>query len=225
MTSPFFITSTGTGVGKTTTTRILTRQLMARGSRVMALKPIVSGFYQEDSDSDTALVIKAMGMDFNGDSIEKVSPWRFEEPVSPAMAAKHVGEQVNIGEVAGYCRSWLDKGLNYLLIEGVGGVMVPVNDNETILDLMRELKFPIIMVTGSYLGTLSHTLTATECLLNNGLEVKLIVFSESESNPVPIDETQELIGKFVDAPQIVIPRIKGDPLEFPNLPNIAGVLV
>jgi len=92
-----------------------------------------------------------------------------------------------------------------LLIEGVGGIMVPLDDERTILDVMMALRLPLILVAGSYLGTISHTLTALDALYRRDLDVTAIIVSETPGSTVPLDDTVKAIARFAD-PVIGLPR-------------------
>jgi dethiobiotin synthetase len=93
-----------------------------------------------------------------------------------------------------------------LLVEGIGGLMVPLDNERTVLDLIEELRFPILLVTGSYLGTISHTLTAIEVAKSRGLKIAALAISESEGSTVSLGATAAMLRKFVRDPIFSIPR-------------------
>ena len=96
-----------------------------------------------------------------------------------------------------------------LFIEGVGGVMVPLDETHTVLDWMAALGLPVILVTGSYLGTISHTLSAMHCLNNKRLDVKAVVINDSGDGAVPMDETRAVMTRFMSGMTIAtMPRVK-----------------
>jgi dethiobiotin synthetase len=84
-----------------------------------------------------------------------------------------------------------------MLVEGVGGAMVPLATPHTVRDWIAELGLPVLLVAGSYLGTISHTLTAAEALHAKGVNIATVVLSESETSPVPLEETAAAIGQFL----------------------------
>ena len=158
-----FITATATNVGKTQVVASLIRHLRQSGRTVEAVKPIVSGYNSaRAAASDPGVLIAALGLPFSPESIERVSPWRFQAAVSPDLAARYEGRSINVDRVVGFCQSAVERHRDVLLIEGVGGIMVPLDDSRTILDVMMALGLPLILVAGSYRGTVSHTLTALE---------------------------------------------------------------
>jgi dethiobiotin synthetase len=192
---PYFITGSGTGIGKTLFTCALAYQLRQAGKTVRALKPVISGFEQAAADSDTLQLIAARGLAATPENVEAVSPWRFKAPLSPDMAAQDEGRALGFEKLVSFCKA--QSGADYLLVEGVGGVMVPLDERHTVLDWMAALAFPVILVTGNYLGSLSHTLTAAQALRAAGLELAQVVISESESSPVPIARTEETLRRFL----------------------------
>ena len=167
MIKPIFITSTGTNIGKTYLTNLLIQRAMMLNYRIKAIKPIISGFNINNLDeSDSGIILKALGK--NKSYLDKISPWRFETPLSPDMAANIAKKEINFKELISFCNSHIiSKDEDILVIEGVGGTMVPINNKFTILDLMKSLDIPIILTIGSYLGTISHTLNAYEVLIKN----------------------------------------------------------
>ena len=92
-----------------------------------------------------------------------------------------------------------------LLIEGVGGVMAPLDARHTVLDWMAALDIPLVLVAGSYLGTISHTLTALDSLYRRDMNVLAIIVSETPGSTVPLDDTVAAIARFAD-PVIGLPR-------------------
>jgi dethiobiotin synthetase len=94
------------------------------------------------------------------------------------------------------------------LIEGIGGVLVPLERDHTVADWIVALEAPVILVTGSYLGTISHTLSAVEALVSRGVSIRHVVISESIDQPVPAEETATVIERFCGAiPVFILPRL------------------
>lgn len=204
-----FITATGTGIGKTLVTSVLTRQLRGQGKTVRALKPVISGFTDETAyESDTAELLRAMGRPVTATTIAETSPWRFAEPLSPDMAAIREGRSIDFLKLIEFCEAPTD--VDHVLIEGVGGAFVPLTGNHTVADWIAELSIPALLVCGSYLGTLSHTVATLEALNNRRVAVTGIIISESPDSPVPLAETQATLGRFIGTVEIAcLPRIGG----------------
>ncbi len=161
--SAIFITGTGTDVGKTFVASSLIRLFRRMGREVEAIKPVVSGFDPQAAEtSDPGILLEALGRPVTPDEIERISPWRYRAPLSPDLAATMERRRIDVGQVIAYCQEAAAHRRDVLLIEGAGGIMVPLDGQRTILDVMMALRLPLVLVTGSYLGSISHTLTALE---------------------------------------------------------------
>jgi dethiobiotin synthetase len=195
--SVVFITATGTGVGKTFVAAGLIRYFRGLGQPVNALKPLVSGFDPaEPSGSDPAVLLEALGREVTTDEFNRISPWRFRAPLSPDMAARIENKAIDLQAVVDFCRAAIAGNDGALLIEGIGGIMVPLDARHTVLDLMIALNQPLILVAGSYLGTLSHVLSAQDVVLRRALDLRAIIVSETEGAPVPLDATLATLANF-----------------------------
>jgi len=205
----YFVTSTGTDIGKTFVTAGLIRHLRDGGSAVTALKPIVSGFdIATAALSDPGVLLEALGEPIIPETIGRLSPWRFAAPLSPDMAAARENTELDFAAIVKLCRDAVTAHDGTLFIEGVGGVMVPLDQTHTVLDWMRALDLPLMVVAGSYLGTISHTLTALDALARAKLKVAALVINETGDGAVPLEETAVTIRRFTNAPIATIPRVK-----------------
>jgi dethiobiotin synthetase len=223
--SRLFIAGVGTGVGKTLVTTILCRQLRAAGRSVSALKPVVSGYVEGDPDSDPALILHSLGSLMTPSAIAEVSPWRFAAPISPHLAARREGRTVTLDEIVRFCRRHDHGPGSICLIEGAGGVMSPICERATNAHLAVRLGEPVVLVTGTYLGTLSHTLTALSALVVLEMPVRGIVVSDS-LHGVGLEETIDGLREFgaADIPILPLPRLKGDRDEqWREAPPLIGV--
>ena len=204
--SAIFITATGTDVGKTFVAASLIRHLRRLGHAVDAIKPVVSGFDPaQAATSDPGILLEALGAPVTPHEIERIAPWRFRDPVSPDLAAAREGRRIDVDQVTAFCQSAVAQHRGVLLIEGVGGIMVPLDGERTILDVMMALRLPLILVAGSYLGTISHTLTALDALYRRDLDVLAIIVSETAGSTVPLDDVVDTLARFAD-PVIGLPR-------------------
>lgn len=195
----YFITGTGTGVGKTFTTCALVHAKRARG-----LKPVISG-WNESIESDTAQIIAASG---GKQTIDGTSPWRLAAPLAPHRAAVLENTTIDVEKLLVWTAAEAAKS-GLTLIEGVGGVMAPISDTYTVLDWMSALKLPVIFVTGSYLGSISHTLTALQVMRDRGLFVQALVMNETHGSAVTLAEAEAGLAPFIrDIPlRIVQPLV------------------
>ncbi|MBU6473968.1 MAG: dethiobiotin synthase [Alphaproteobacteria bacterium] len=209
--SAYFVTATGTDIGKTFVTAGLLRRLRAQGRAVSALKPVVSGFAMATAaQSDPGQLLAALGEPVTPETVARIAPWRYAAPLSPDMAAAREGREIPYDEMVGFCRRAAETA-GTLLIEGVGGVMVPLDAQHTVLDWMSELRLPVILVAGSYLGTISHTLTALSALGQRGLALAALALNDTGQSPVPLGETAAAIARFAgDVPIVTIARAAAD---------------
>jgi len=200
-----FITATGTGVGKTFVVASLVRHLRQLGHAVQAIKPIVSGYDPaQAAASDTGALLAALGLPFSPEAIDRISPWRFRAALSPEVAAQREGRSIDVDSVVAFCRSAVERRRDILLIDGVGGIMVPLDEHRTILDVMMALRLPLILVTGSYPGTISHTLTALDSLFRRDMSVLATIVSETTGSAMPLDDVVATIARFTE-PVIGLP--------------------
>jgi dethiobiotin synthetase len=188
--SAFFITATGTDIGKTFVASGLIRHWGAAGRQVDALKPVATGFDPASAaTSDAGVLLAALGRPVTPAEIDRISPWRFAAPLSPDMAAGREQRSVDFDALVKFSRAAIASNKDILLIEGIGGIMVPLDDKHTVLDWLIALNIPLVLVTGTYLGSLSHTLTALDVLMRRGLAVKAVVVNETAGSPVTIEST------------------------------------
>ena len=205
--SAVFITGTGTDVGKTFVAAGLIRCLRELRRPVNAVKPLVSGFDPATpSGSDPAILLEALGRQVNPEELKQLSPWRFRAPLSPDMAARAEDRTIDFDDVVDFCGTAIAESGGTLLIEGIGGIMVPLDQRRTVLDLMLALRLPLILVAGSYVGTLSHTLCAQEVILRHALGLCAIVVSETADAPVPLEATLTALANFANAPLLGLRR-------------------
>ena len=161
---------------------------MARGEKARALKPVITGWDDDPAaiaDSDTGQLLVAQGLAPTAENIDACSPFRFKAPLAPDMAAAREGLALDYERLIAFCRDSIAAKApdETLYIEGVGGVMVPLTENKTVLDWMSDLSLPVLLVAGTYLGTISHTLTAALALRERHIAVRAIILSESVDSP------------------------------------------
>jgi len=224
--SAYFVTSTGTDIGKTFVTAGLIRYLRQSGQPVAALKPIVSGYDPSVVEtSDPAVLLRALGRPVSAEEIAAISPFRFRAPLAPDVAAAREGRSVDFDALIEFTRNAIAQTMGMVFVEGIGGIMVPLDARRTVVDWMAALSLPVILVVGSYLGTISHTLTALDVLRPRKLSVAAIVVSESTRDAVPLEDTIASIAGFAtDAPVIGLPRLPGGLTEHPAFARLASLL-
>lgn len=163
-----FVTGTDTGVGKTIVACALVRGFKALGARVAVMKPIASGSQRTPLGlrNDDALALSAAaGGDLDYDTI---NPYCFEPPISPHIAAKEANIEVDIATIAaGYGR--LAAAADWVVVEGAGGWLAPVNTRQSMADLAAALGIPALLVVGLRLGCLNHARLTHQGILARGV--------------------------------------------------------
>ena len=161
----FFVTGIGTEIGKTITSAILVEYLKAD-----YWKPIQSG------DLDFSDTIKVKNLISNKKTQFHTESYRLTQPYSPHYSAQLDGVTINLNEIK------ITKTNNNLIIEGAGGLMVPLNDKDLIIDLIKKFNVEVILVSRNYLGSINHTLLSVEALRSRNIPIKGILFN-GESTP------------------------------------------
>ena len=203
-----FITATGSDVGKTQVVASLIRQFRQMGRSVEAVKPIVSGYDPaQAAASDTGILISALALPFTPESIDRISPWRFRTALPPDLAARQEERTIDIDALVAFCQNAVSERRDILLIEGVGGIMTPLDGHRTTLDVMMALQLPLILVTGTYRGAISHTLTALDSLFRRDMNVLATIVSETPASAIALDDVVSAISRFT-APVIGLPRMR-----------------
>jgi dethiobiotin synthetase len=207
--SAFFVTGSGTEIGKTFVTAALIHSLRRLGRPVAALKPVASGFDPaHPEDSDPGALLAALGEPMSTQTLDRIAPWRFRAPLSPDMAASRENRSIDFAKLVEHSRSAIAAALDTLLIEGIGGVMVPLDERHTVLDWVAALRLPAIVVSGSYLGAISHALTALDALRSRSLAIAALVVNETPQSSVVPADTAATIARFAGGvPIVTLPRL------------------
>lgn len=163
-----FVTATDTGAGKTAVTAGIAALLRRRGVDVGVFKPVSSG-----GTADARLLAKAAGV---SDALELINPVRLEAPLSPNVAAELEGRQVPL-EPIDDAYSRLTQLHEFVLVEGVGGLLVPIRDDFLVADLARRLNLPLLVVARAALGTINHTMLTLEAADRRNQEIIGVVYN------------------------------------------------
>ena len=222
--SGFFITGTGTDIGKTFVTVALIGALRKRSHDVAALKPVATGFDPADMAlSDGGRLLAALGRPITLNEVERISPWRYDAPLSPDMAARREGRPIDFGSLITFSSQAAPH--TTLLIEGIGGLMTPLDGKHTVVDWIGATGLPVILVVGSYLGALSHALTALEVLAQRRLAVTAAVVNETADSTVSLAETAETMGRLAAPLKIVcLPRVAATATDLPSIDALATLI-
>jgi dethiobiotin synthetase len=161
--SGLFVTATDTGAGKTLVSCGIILALRRTGLRVVGMKPVASGCEQTVDglvSQDAAQLAAASGIEA---AIDLVNPYRFRPAIAPHIAAAQAGVRVDLDRIEDACRA-LGQLADFVVVEGVGGLRVPLNEEEDVADLARRLGMPVVLVVGMRLGCLNHALLTAEAI-------------------------------------------------------------
>ena len=187
---PIFITGIGTGIGKTIVSAILVEKLKAD-----YWKPVQSG------DLDNSDTMKVKSLVTNSTSIFHPESYRLTQPYSPHKSAALDGVTISLDDIH------LPRTDNQLIIEGAGGLMVPLNNHQLMIDLIKKLNASVVLVSQNYLGSINHTLLSIEALVNRNIPIEAIVFNGS-----PDEYTQNIVKEYIPKETALF-----------NIPNLATI--
>ena len=183
-----FVTGTDTGVGKTVIAAALCAGLRARGERVAAFKPVVTGLDEQPAEwpPDHELLASATGQ-----TPEEVAPHRFGPAVSPHLAAELGGRELEPRDLVAQARRAAARA-DVLVAEGVGGLLVPITTEYSVRDLASELALPLLVAARPSLGTINHTLLTLEAARGAGLQVAAVVMTPWPAEPSVMEQSNRL---------------------------------
>jgi dethiobiotin synthetase len=189
-----FVTGTGTGVGKTVLSAALLAAMSAAGVRVRAHKPVVTGLDEPAETGwppDHQLLASVAGM-----TPEEVAPLRYGPAVSPHLAAALAGERIDPTDLVARARGAATCA-GTLIVEGVGGLLVPLADEFTVRDLAVALELPVVIAASPELGTINHTLLSIESARAAGLDVRAVVLTPWPETPGAMERSnRETISRL-----------------------------
>ena len=180
-----FVAGSGTDVGKTVVAAALLRALLLAGLRVQAVKPVQTGVAPQDAhtapQADARVYANAVtGLPQGADMLPAQALHCFALPASPHLAAAREGARLSAADLhKDIVRHWQCGSAEMLLLEGAGGLRVPLNEREDMLDLMAAVGAPVLLVGGNYLGGLNHILLSLDALRHNGLQLAGVVLVPS----------------------------------------------
>jgi dethiobiotin synthetase len=222
--SGLIITGTDTGVGKTYVTAAIARALLARGITVRVSKPVATGARLVEgrwlSEDTIALVEAAGGPDVQ--PYEEVTPWTFAEPAAPPVAARLQGVNLRLTELVEAVRRRKRSGA-MVLAEGVGGLLCPLTERETVADWVAALGWPLLIVARRSLGTLNHTLLTLEVAERCGLPVGGLVVNETSPVGSVAEQTNvEELRRRIRVPLLAVVPYRANETNA-SVPEIAAV--
>jgi dethiobiotin synthetase len=190
-----FVTGTDTEVGKSVVAASICAALAARGERVAAFKPVVTGLDEEPGPfgRDHELLASVAS---SAQAADDVAPYRFGPPVSPHLAAELAGVRIEPADLVRAARAH-----ELVVCEGVGGLLVPITPGYLVRDLAVDLAMPVLIAARPGLGTINHTLLTVEAARTGGLSVAAVVMTPWPADPTPMERSNRAtVERLGDVP-------------------------
>ena len=195
MPQSYFVTGTDTGIGKTIVSCALLSAYSARDNVVIGMKPVVTGRVCGEW-ADVKAIVAASSV---AAPREWVNPYAFIPPISPHLAAKEAGIEIDVEVIRQACRN-LQKISDVVVVEGVGGIMVPLNDRNDVADMAYALDLPVILVVGMRLGCLNHALITAKIIQASGLKLAGWVANQIDPQMNSFDENLHTLKERLNCP-------------------------
>lgn len=195
MTKGIFITGTDTAVGKTIVTGLLARYLREKGYKVITQKWVQTG---SSVCADVNLHLKIMGVAKGAirEHLDCVCPYVFKLPASPHLAAQAAKKKIDISRIKG-CFKLLSSKFDFVIVEGVGGALVPLDEKRLVIDIAGQLGLPVLVVAQNKLGVINHALLTMEALKQRKMKILGILFNNCQGqNKLVLKDNPEIIGKI-----------------------------
>lgn len=212
-----FITGTDTGIGKTVASCLLIDALVNEGHKVVGMKPIASGAEKVNGmlENDDAIeLIKHANVDV---PYQLINPYCFEPSIAPHIAAQQSNQQIGLSGIETSYAA-LTKQADWIIVEGVGGWLVPVNEKETVADIPSRLNLPVVLVVGMKLGCINHALLTANAIRSNGNNLIGWIANQVDPEMSVYDENLNTLKEVLGCPLIAhIPYLSAEQND-PNQP-------
>lgn len=199
----FFITGTDTNVGKTFIAASVLLAAKARGMTTAALKPVAAGCEKTPEGLRNADALLLQSVITQKLYYEQINPIALEAAIAPHIAAQLEKRSVSADRLAGFCRGVLNTA-DFTLVEGAGGWRVPINSTETLADLAKALRLPVILVVGVRLGCINHALLTLEAIRNDGLLLAGWVANCVDADMPALQENIQSLAARIPAPCLAV---------------------
>lgn len=192
-----FITGIGTDVGKSYATGLLAAALMKQGKRVITQKFIQTG--NKDFSEDIEVHRRLMGIPLQDVDLNHITaPEIFSYPASPDLASRIDGREINF-EMIAEATATLARQYEYVLVEGAGGIMVPLKEDYLTIDYIKEHDLPVVLVTNGRLGSISDTLTSLYTIKGYGLRLAALIYnSHFDTDKAIADDSRAYLRRWLD---------------------------
>ena len=204
-----FVTGTGTGVGKTYAACALAKALRGKGKSIGVMKPISTG----DRNDARKLIFASQ----TSEEISTVNPVFLKAPLAPFVSAGMARKNIDLSSVSNEFNK-LKKKYDFLIVEGIGGLMVPIKRNYFVIDLIKKLSLPVVVVANPKLGAINHVLLTIDKLKQKNIPVLGVIFSYKGKPSLAEKTNPEIIARLTGLPVTKLLKNKG--LNLKNIPWI-----
>lgn len=202
----YFVTGTGTGIGKTLASCALLHAFRARGKLAVGMKPVAAGV-ENGKWADVELLAAASNVSAPR---ELINPYALVPPIAPHIAAKQAGIQINIAAIGNACAE-LQKLAEVVIVEGIGGFCVPLNDHQDSADMAKALGLPVVLVVGMQLGCLNHALLTARAVRAAGLSLEGWIANRVDPAMRVFDENVAALEQRLDCALLGVLRFEQNP--------------
>ncbi len=205
--SVFFIAGTDTDVGKTLVSSALLQRAYQRGLSTLGLKPVAAGCTMINGQLKNEDALKLLGHSSTQVDYNIVNPVALEPAIAPHIAAELIGQSLSMELLTQHCLKHMDRA-DFTIIEGAGGWMVPLNDQETLADVAVSIAAPVILVVGLRLGCINHSLLTVQSILQSGLSLAAWVANVVDPSMAEVQANYQSLCDRIPAPCIgLIPHM------------------
>ena len=203
----YFVTGTDTGVGKTLVSCALLRAFAAKGLRVVGMKPVAAGCDEDERNEDANKLRAASNIMA---SYGQINPYCFPYPVAPHIAARNAGARIDSSRVLTSYNE-LTSQADVVIVEGIGGFMVPLNELQDSADLVQQMELPVILVVGMRLGCINHALLTAEAIAARELSFAGWVANVLDANMAALRDNIATLEQHLAAPLLGVVEYQAQP--------------
>ncbi len=201
-TGTYFVTGTDTGVGKTHVACTLLKSAQQAGYSTAAFKPLAAGGEVTPSGMQNEDALRLQQACTLSLSYEEINPLCLQQAIAPHLAAQLEGITLSVKELGRLCLEATARDVDFMLIEGAGGWKVPLNESETMADLVRVLNIPVILVVGMRLGCINHALLSAAAIKEDGLKLYGWIANQLDPAMPAYRENITTLEHMIDAPML-----------------------
>lgn len=207
----FFITGTDTNIGKTHVSLGILEYFNAKGAKTIGIKPIASGCERTDQGlrNTDALLLQQHASEKR--DYQEISPFNFAEPIAPHIAAANINSPLSVNPIILACQPSMSQAADVIVVEGVGGWLVPLNDQETCADLAKAFGWPVILVVGMRLGCINHALLTAKQILDSSQTLAGWVANVIDPEIMYLEENIRSLKQRIPAPLLGIVPFQSTP--------------